>query len=587
MGICLRSLATGWAHGWIIKRGAPVLFHTLLSLFNMAAAFRYVVGALTPEPKSKAAKHRLKGVPVSNSPPPMDHTPQVQAQEDPSDQLFNADDIDSIPVRCHADGLSPVTIPPGVSILKPLGSIPIPGFQELKDLLEKLCSVSQGSSEIRVHATSLKDDCSSLLERMKEFEPSPPQLEEPLKKMKIELKAALSQVQQWDQRNKLNRLIHKQSIIERIIRCREIYQQIQDKFMVLQNAAIHDISKEQLRLQQNQEHIDELKEKYQADEDELQKLLRRETGGKIPKEIILQKNIKCREDTSIHTPGRFTVFPGELWTGEHVAIKVSEKQPGLDGEGKNFGRRILRHASTWASFDSPYILPFLGMGVRITKRPVNGSKGSYKVFFVSPWMEDGDAVNFIRNAHEQQQFVDVPKIVRDIALGLRYLHHLDTPCIHASVRGENVLIKTVDAVEQACLNGFALTKAQRQDQSVAEFTGEDNVYRWKAVELLKYEKVPLEQPCDIWSWAMTALELYSGQEPFYQFTKNAPLTEAIIKGTRPQRSEYPDFDKYAPQPDAYWALLEKCWSEAPESRPTIQAVLDELDRIDPEHAGSS
>lgn len=83
------------------------------------------------------------------------------------------------------------------------------------------------------------------------------------------------------------------------------------------------------------------------------------------------------------------------------------------------------------------------------------------------------------------------------------------------------------------------------------------------------------------------IQLYSGLEPFHQFTKNAPMADAIIKGTRPQRSEYPDFDKYAPQPDTYWALLEKCWSEAPESRPTVQEVLDELDRIDPAHAGSS
>ncbi|KAF8599904.1 kinase-like protein [Ceratobasidium sp. AG-I] len=590
----------------------------------MAAALRYLF-----KPKSKAEKYGLKGVPVSNTPPPVNQTltsssqpgfhpkwnqiAQVEVEEDPSDLLFNADDTDPIPIRCRADGLSPVVIPPGVSILTPLASIPTPGFQELQGLLETLWSMAQGMSEIRHNirseAASLKEDCSMLLGLLTKFEPSSPQFGEHLIKMKTELAAILSQLKKWDQRNKLVKLRHKQYIMKRMIRCREICEQITNKFNSLQGAETLSIAKEQLRLQQNQnqDRIAELQEKFQADEEELQTLLRRETGDKIPQEIILQKNIKWRDETTaFHSPGRFTVYRGELWTGELVAIKISEKQPGLDGEGRNFGRRILRYASTWASFDNPYILPFLGMGVRIIDKPVKGSKKSYKVFFVSPWVEDGNAVrdlilmhvgdkpelfsfqvNFIRNAHEQQQFVDIPKIVRDVALGLRYLHHRDSPCIHASLRGENVLIKTVDAVEQACLNGFALTKEQRRDDPIVEFSGEDNVYRWKPVELLEYEKVPLEPSCDIWSWAMTALELYSGLEPFYQFTLNSPMNNAIIKGTRPQRSEYPDFDKYAPQPDAYWALLEKCWRREPESRPTIQEVLDELDRIDPKHAESS
>ncbi|CUA67131.1 hypothetical protein RSOLAG22IIIB_07210 [Rhizoctonia solani] len=294
----------------------------------------------------------------------------------------------------------------------------------------------------------------------------------------------------------------------------------------------------------------ELQGEIQASE-ELQRIIRQHTGRNLLPEMILYERIKYRGYRSYSDGKRFKVHQGELINGDKVAIKISEQKPGLhDDEGRNFGRRIRRHATTWKSLDSKYILPFLGMGVEIVEAREGTMRDYFRLYFVSPWMPDGDAVNFIRNAHDQGLYVDVAKIVRDVALGLKYLHELDEPCIHGSVRGENVLIRRDQGVEQGCLNGFALTKREARNQpprSKMECAPEilDSVS----------DRPLLELSSDIWSWAMTALQLYSGQ---------------------------PDFGKYAPLPDKTWALLGRSWNIIPEERPTIQAIAEKLDQINTE-----
>ena len=81
---------------------------------------------------------------------------------------------------------------------------------------------------------------------------------------------------------------------------------------------------------------------------------------------------------------------------------------------------------------------------------------------------------------------------------------------------------------------------------------------------------------------MTALELYSGLKPYHQYERDHVVYSQITSGQAPARKDYPNFDKYAPLPDETWALLEKCWEKEPEKRPTIQDVVDELDRINAE-----
>ncbi|CUA77259.1 Tousled-like kinase [Rhizoctonia solani] len=545
------------------------------------------------KPKSKAERYGLKGgVRVVNNPPPDNNrTPgpgPVQEPEHPEDQdLFEGGGHGSIPVRLSDDELGPLPpIPFEVSgsIVESVKELDIlPGIQEVRTLIKQVLDRIQGDSKIKTEINVLMSDCDTLFGLMEKLNSTSPEINSEVTRMRKELTHTLAHLDHYGT-TQLARARNRLAVLERTARCRVAYERIQQKFLLIQGAEILNVQREML-VQQMKPPSSELQGEIQASEEELQRIIRQHTGRNLLPEMILYERIKYRGYRSYSDGKRFKVHQGELINGEKVAIKISEQKPGLhDDEGRNFGRRIRRHATTWKSLDSKYILPFLGMGVEIVEAREGSMRDYFRLYFVSPWMPDGDAVNFIRNAHDQGLYVDVAKIVRDVALGLKYLHELDEPCIHGSVRGENVLIRRDQGVEQGCLNGFALTKREARNQPPPELTSEDGVCRWKAPEILDSvsDRPLLELSSDIWSWAMTALQLYSGQVPYHQFETNFRICTEITSGRALKRADYPDFDKYAPLPDKTWALLERCWNIIPEERPTIQKVTEELDQINTE-----
>ncbi|CAE6459806.1 unnamed protein product [Rhizoctonia solani] len=553
------------------------------------------------KPKSKAERYGLKGgVPVVNNPPPPENNTRipesnpVQEPEHPEDQdLFEGGGHESIPVRLSDDELGPLPpIPFEVSgsIVEYVKELDIiPGVQEVRSLIKQLLDRVQGDSKVKAEINTLMSDCGTLFALMEKLNSNSPEINEEVTRMRKELTHTLAHLDHYGA-TELARVRNKIAILERTARCRMAYGRIQQKFLLIQGAELLNVNREML-MQQIRPPSSELKGEIQASEEELQRIIRQHTGKELPQGMILCERIKYRGPRSYSDGKRFKVYQGELVNGDKVAIKVSEQKPGLhDDDGRNFGRRIKRHAITWKSFNSKYILPFLGMGVEIIQAQEGNMRDHFKLYFVSPWIPDGDAVTFIRNAHDQGLYVDVGKIVRDVALGLKYLHEMDEPCIHGSVRGENVLIKRDQGVEQGCLNGFALTKKEARNEPPPELTSEDGVCRWKAPEILDAlsDRPPLELSSDIWSWAMTALQLYSGLLPYHQHHQNYRICTAITSGQALKREDYPDFDKYAPLPDKTWALLEKCWNKVPEERPKIKYIVDKLDQIRAEaDAGSN
>ncbi|CAE6485878.1 unnamed protein product [Rhizoctonia solani] len=557
----------------------------------MNTAGRFFTNIFGSKPKSKAERYGLKGgTPVVNTPPPpVNNTPQGPQHPEDRD-LFEGGGHTSIPVRGSDDELGPLPpVPPEISgsIVDKMDQLDLlPGVHEIRSLIKQVLEHVKGDDKIVAEIKSLQSDCGTLFDFIEKLNSASPEINEEVTRMRRELTNTLAHLNHSGN-SRATKVRNRIAILERTARSRVAYERIHQKFILVQGAEILQILnvQQQTSMSQTRPPSSELAGEIQASEEELQRIIRQETGAKLPKEMILSEKIRYRGNRSYSDGKRFKVYKGELMNGDNVAIKISEQKPSLhDDEGRNFGRRIRRHATIWQSFDSKYILPFLGMGVEITQARERGVRDYFQIYFVSPWVPDGDAVNFIRNAHEQGVHVDVAKIVCDTALGLKYLHQMEEPCIHASLRGENVLIRMDEGVEQGCLNGFALTKRQIRSEPPIELTGEDGVCRWKAPEILDSasDNPPLEPSSDIWSWAMTALQLYSGLVPYYQYQKNQRICDQIWSGRIPKREDYPDFDKYAPLPDKTWALLVRCWNKEPEDRPTIQDVVDELDRINAE-----
>ncbi|KAG9091659.1 hypothetical protein FS749_016368 [Ceratobasidium sp. UAMH 11750] len=285
---------------------------------------------------------------------------------------------------------------------------------------------------------------------------------------------------------------------------------------------------------------------------------------------ILKGECCSREAVPINLGNEFDVYKGQMTGGEAVAIKMYRQKQVCDRREVQSVEYLVKQVALWTSFHHPSVLPCYGAGTRITGAP-EALEGLPRLQFylVSPFMRFG-------NAAKQSPYVDIFQIIRQVALGIQYLHNREQPCVHGSLRGENVLIKDDGT---ACINGFGLTKVLDKLYR-PQIAGVYPPYQWMAPEFLRGSNSLLKPSCDIWSWATTALELISGEQPYHNIRAHWDVLDEIIAGRPLNESDYPAFREYSPQPNMMWALLQKCWSMKPEDRPTIDQVIGELDLIE-------
>jgi serine/threonine protein kinase len=105
--------------------------------------------------------------------------------------------------------------------------------------------------------------------------------------------------------------------------------------------------------------------------------------------------------------------------------------------------------------------------------------------------------------------------------------------------------------------------------------------RWQAPEIIR-EK-PLSRESDIWSLAMTFLELLTRHQPYSNIVHDFNVGGEVKKYKTPQRPK----DQAAIDAglnDELWELVKQCWKK-PEDRPTVEDVKLSLARIRGEIAG--
>jgi serine/threonine protein kinase len=95
--------------------------------------------------------------------------------------------------------------------------------------------------------------------------------------------------------------------------------------------------------------------------------------------------------------------------------------------------------------------------------------------------------------------------------------------------------------------------------------------RWQAPEVLDPEEEMMEpEACpytpmsDVYSLAMTILQVWTGKPPFSHRRNDTVVILDIIRGNRPFRP--------GGISDDLWGLLQSCWIREPEKRPTACVV---------------
>ncbi|KNC47314.1 uncharacterized protein AMSG_11783 [Thecamonas trahens ATCC 50062] len=153
------------------------------------------------------------------------------------------------------------------------------------------------------------------------------------------------------------------------------------------------------------------------------------------------------------------------------------------------------------------------------------------------------------------------KIAHDIAKGMHYLHSLDMPIMHRDLKTPNVLL---DSTWTAKLCDFGLARIKSSHSTMTKC----GTIAWTAPEVLTGKRYSLK--ADVYSFGLVLWELVTAKFPYIELkgTPTVKIVKMILNGHRPNVSRE--------WPKGYVALMKRCWSDQPKSRPTFSELLVEL-----------
>ncbi|KAJ7318966.1 kinase-like domain-containing protein [Mycena albidolilacea] len=250
---------------------------------------------------------------------------------------------------------------------------------------------------------------------------------------------------------------------------------------------------------------------------------------------------------------------GDIWKGliggQSVCVKSMRVFRDSDIEAllKEFGRE----AVIWRQMCHPNMLPFFGVYYL-----------DNRLCLVSPWMEDGDITEFLR--------VRTPtnlkrlSLILDVALGLQYLH--EKKIVHGDLKGLNIL---VTPSHRACIADFGLSSIEAMTVQLTNttVTARGGTARYQAPELFEVENpVPNHCGSDVYAFSCVSYEILTGKVPFHELRNDMAVMTRVAQGYRPPR---PDSCS-SPDLDGLWELMQKCWEEDAQTRPTASQIVEWL-----------
>ncbi|KAF9647563.1 kinase-like protein [Thelephora ganbajun] len=249
---------------------------------------------------------------------------------------------------------------------------------------------------------------------------------------------------------------------------------------------------------------------------------------------------------------------GDVWKreyqGREVAVKVLRIYATSDL--RKVIRRFCKEFVPWKALQHPNVLPLLG--VRMAKT---------EFAMVSDWMSNGNINQFVIAHHNANRF----ELLADVANGLIYIH--GQGMVHGDLKGANIL---VDQTYHARLADFGLITII-SDSSTFDSSTQGGTIRWMSPELFDPETQGYRQTkfSDCYALGMVVYEVLSGRIPFHQYGKWV-ISSKVSRGDRPERPQGAEGEWFT---DDVWEVIERCWMHQPGSRPSIENVLQYLEKF--------
>ncbi|QRV80657.1 Tyrosine kinase catalytic domain protein [Ceratobasidium sp. AG-Ba] len=285
-----------------------------------------------------------------------------------------------------------------------------------------------------------------------------------------------------------------------------------------------------------------------------------EMTGHYPAERDITNEISRISRTAI-SQDAFSFSHHAMWLGSKAVIVRYLR---ASASPTKIRRRLKKDIDVWRTLFHPHIHSFISVVL-----PRHGAFG-----LVMPLVQHGSVIQHLM----ANPTADRSRFVLEAAEGLRYLHD-DAKLVHGDFRGVNLLVADDGHL---LVTGYGVMTAIERNQELGfpQWGLQWGDARWMAPELhhhlnhvTKFPGIRTTQS-DVYAFACTALEIWSGLAPFAGHSDASVILEVATKGRHPPRPSVLLPSKS--RSDQVWYLLEACWNVNPASRPPIRGIVDGL-----------
>merc|ERR1712113_841063 len=197
---------------------------------------------------------------------------------------------------------------------------------------------------------------------------------------------------------------------------------------------------------------------------------------------------------------------------------------------------------------------------------------------VMKYLEGGSVEDYVyrnRNMKEKQRRTpsnqELCIILKKAASGLKHLHSFGL--IHRDIACRNILLgklfnHKVENNTEVRISDFGLTRQMEHGNGgkgvFQKTTTNFGPIKWMAPEAIKDKKYG--ESSDVYMFGVTMWEIFYGMEPYPGMNLMKVADRVITKGYRPNTDGTPSGITYTEMPDAYEALMTKCWDKDPLER---------------------
>jgi len=226
--------------------------------------------------------------------------------------------------------------------------------------------------------------------------------------------------------------------------------------------------------------------------------------------------------------------------------------------------RLVNDARMWQYLKHPNVSEFFGLAFNLGDMPA----------LISAFYGNTTVVEYVKEKDDEIRL----DMVKQIARGLDYLHGKSV--VHGDLRGANIIVDG-NGYPRICDYGLVFIIEPSEFTSIK--TG--RACRWTAPEIMdppedlmsaNHSLHLFTKEGDVYAYAMTVLEIFTGNFPFYQKKYDGAVIHSILGGGRPEIPRFLDERKDLRE------LVRDCWHQEASRRPTSRAVTKRLNMSMPE-----